>query len=217
MTEVYARSMDGAWAGYAALLLVGYLIGSIPTGVLMAKLTGGVDPRQVGSGRTGGTNALRAMGWTRGLAVALFDGCKGAVPVLIAKYVEAPDVVLALTGVAAVVGAWRSVFLGFHGGRGVATGIGAMFAIAPLVVLLAAPVFLIVIGLSRYVSLGSLLGSAAAAVIMLALVVAGVIPPALLVFGVAGAAIVWLAHADNIDRLIHGQERKLSFGRSQRS
>lgn len=209
--------MDGQLLGYGALLLVAYLIGSIPTGVLMAKLTGGVDPREVGSGRTGGTNALRAMGWTRGLAVALFDGCKGAVPVLIAMYVDAPDVILALTGVAAVVGAWRSVFLGFHGGRGVATGIGAMFAIAPLVVLLAAPIFLVVIGLSRYVSLGSLLGSAAAAVIMLALVVAGVIPPALLVFGIAGAAIVWLAHADNIDRLLHGRERKLSFGRSQRS
>jgi len=209
--------MDGQLLGYGALLLVAYLIGSIPTGVLMARLTGGVDPREVGSGRTGGTNALRAMGWTRGLAVALFDGCKGAVPVLIAMYVDAPDVILALTGVAAVVGAWRSVFLGFHGGRGVATGIGAMFAIAPLVVLLAAPVFLVVIGLSRYVSLGSLLGSAAAAVIMLALVVAGVIPPALLVFGIAGAAIVWLAHADNIDRLLHGRERKLSFGRGQRS
>jgi glycerol-3-phosphate acyltransferase PlsY len=213
----YARRMSDAWLGYGLLLLVAYLIGSIPTGVLVAKLTGGVDPRQVGSGRTGGTNALRAMGWTRGVAVALFDGCKGAVPVLIAMYFQAPDVVLALVGVAAVVGAWRSIFLGFHGGRGVATGIGAMFAIAPLVCILAAPVFLIVIALSRYVSLGSLLGSAAAAVIMFGLVVAGVIPPALLVFGIAGAVIVWLAHADNIDRLIHGQERKLSFDRGQRS
>ena len=119
--------------------------------------------------------------------------------------------------VAAVVGAWRSIFLGFHGGRGVATGIGAMFAIAPLVCLLAAPVFLIVIVLSRYVSLGSLLGSAAAAVIMLALVAAGILPAALLVFGVLGAIVVWLAHADNIDRLLHGQERKLDFTRSQRS
>ena len=98
-----------------------------------------------------------------------------------------------------------------------ATGIFETFAIAPLVCILAAPVFLIVIGLSRYVSLGSLLGSAAAALIMLGLVVAGVIPPALLVFGIAGAVIVWLADADNIDRLIHGQERKLSFDRGQRS
>ncbi len=217
MTGGYPRRMDGDPLGNVLLLVVAYLIGSIPTGVLVARLTGGVDPREVGSGRTGGTNALRAMGRTAGLAVGLFDGCKGAVPVLIAMYFQASDVVLALTGVAAVVGAWRSVFLGFHGGRGVATGIGAMFAIAPLVVLLAAPVFLIVIGLSRYVSLGSLLGSAAAALIMLGLVMAGVIPPALLVFGIAGAVIVWLAHADNIDRLIHGRERKLDFDRGQRS
>ena len=209
--------MDGELLGYGLLLVVAYLIGSIPTGVLIARLTGGIDPRQVGSGRTGGTNALRAMGWKRGLTVALFDGCKGAVPVLIALYVQAPDVILALAGVFAVVGAWRSVFLGFHGGRGVATGIGAMFAIAPLVILLAAPVFLVVIGLSRYVSLGSLLGSAAAALIMLGLVMADIIPPGLLVFGVAGAVIVWLAHADNIDRLIHHQERKLDFTRSPRS
>ena len=213
----YARAMDGQTLSAVGLIVIAYLIGSIPTGVLLAKATGGVDPRTVGSGRTGGTNALRAMGWTRGLAVALFDGCKGAVPVLIAMYFEAPDVVLALCGVAAVVGAWRSVFLGFHGGRGVATGIGAMFAIAPLVVLLAAPVFLIVIGLSRYVSLGSLLGSAAAALIMLALVMAGIIPPAAARLRRRRRVVVWLAHADNIDRLLHGQERKLDFTRGQRS
>jgi glycerol-3-phosphate acyltransferase PlsY len=209
-------AMDGELLGYALLVTVGYLLGSIPTGVLVAKATGGVDPRSVGSGRTGGTNALRAMGWTRGVSVALFDGCKGAAAILIARYFEAPDVVVALVGVAAVTGAWRSIFLGFHGGRGVATGIGVMFALAPVVCLLAAPVFLIVIALSRYVSLGSLIGSAAAGIIMLGLIAAGFLPPGFAVFGVLGAVIVWLAHADNIDRLLHGQERKLDFKRGQR-
>ena len=213
----YARRMR-RWLGYGLLWLVAYLIGSIPTGVLVARLTGGVDPREVGSGRTGGTNALRAMGRTAGLAVGLFDGCKGAVPVLIAMYFQAPDVVLALAGVAAVVGAWRSdlPWLPWRSGRGHRHRRHVRHR-APLVLHPAAPVFLIVIGLSRYVSLGSLLGSAAAALIMLGLVVAGVIPPALLVFGIAGAVIVWLAHADNIDRLIHGRERKLDFDRGQRS
>jgi glycerol-3-phosphate acyltransferase PlsY len=210
-------TMDGELLSAAGIVIVAYLIGSIPTGVIVARLTGGVDPRTVGSGRTGGTNALRAMGWKRGVSVALFDGCKGALAVLIAKYLQASDVVIALAGLAAVVGAWRSIFLGFHGGRGMATGIGAMIAIAPLVCVLAAPVFLIVIGLSRYVSLGSLLGSLAAALIMFALVVAGIVPPGLLVFGVLGAIVVWLAHADNIDRLLHGQERKLSFTRRQQT
>jgi glycerol-3-phosphate acyltransferase PlsY len=200
------------------ILLVGgaYLVGSVPTGVLMARLTGGRDPRTVGSGRTGGTNAFRAMGVARGLAVGLLDVGKGAVPVLVARWLGASDFLQALVGVAAVVGSWRSVFLGFHGGRGVASGIGAMLAIAPLVVLISGPVFLGVIALSRYVSLGSLVGSAAGAAAMLAFVALGALEPVWLVYGISAAIIVWLAHADNIDRLIHGRERKFSFNDRER-
>ena len=198
------------------LLVAGaYLVGSIPTGVLVARLTGGRDPRTVGSGRTGGTNALRAMGPPRGFAVGFIDVAKGALPVLAVRFIGADEFSQALAGVATVVGAWRSVFLGFHGGRGVATGIGAMLVIQPLVVIISAPVFVGVIALSRYVSLGSLLGSAAAAGIMLALVLAGIVEPVWLVYGLSAAAIVWLAHADNIDRLIHGRERKFFFGDSE--
>jgi glycerol-3-phosphate acyltransferase PlsY len=195
------------------LLIVGaYLLGSLPMGVLVARLTGGRDPRTVGSGRTGGTNAFRAMGAARGLLTGILDGFKGLVPVFVARFAGADEFAQALVGVAAVVGAWRSVFLGFHGGRGVATGIGAMLAIQPLVVVICAPVFLGVIALSRYVSLGSLVGSASAAGTMLLLVFVGVIAPASLVYGIGAAVIVWLAHADNIDRLLHGRERKFSFG-----
>jgi glycerol-3-phosphate acyltransferase PlsY len=199
------------------LLIVGaYLIGSMPSGVLVARLTGGRDPRTVGSGRTGGTNAIRAMGRSRGLSVGFLDVGKGALPVLVARFVGADEFVQALVGVAAVIGSWRSVFLGFHGGRGVATGIGAMLVIQPLVAVITAPVALGVIALSRYVSLGSLLGSATAVAIMLALVLAGAIAPASLVYGISAAVIVWLAHADNIDRLLHGRERKFSFGDRER-
>ncbi|MGH3075394.1 MAG: glycerol-3-phosphate 1-O-acyltransferase PlsY [Gaiellales bacterium] len=195
------------------MLIAGaYLLGSVPSGVLVARLTGGRDPRTVGSGRTGGTNAYRAMGAGRGLLTGFLDGFKGLVPVLVARFVGGNDFVQALVGVAAVVGAWRSVFLGFHGGRGVATGIGAMVAIQPLVVVLCAPVFLGVIALSRYVSLGSLVGSASAAGLMLLLAYVGIMQPASLIYGIGAAAIVWLAHADNIDRLLHGRERKFSFG-----
>ncbi|MFI5254778.1 MAG: glycerol-3-phosphate 1-O-acyltransferase PlsY [Candidatus Limnocylindrales bacterium] len=208
--------MDGQLLGAILLIVGAYLVGSLPSGVIVARLTGGKDPRTVGSGRTGGTNAYRAMGAARGLVVGFLDGFKGLLPVLIAKFVGADEMVQALVGVAAVVGAWRSAFLGFvGGGRGVATGIGAMVAIQPLVVVICAPIFLGVIALSRYVSLGSLLGSASAAAVMLALVWANTIAPAELVYGVGAAIIVWLAHADNIDRLLHGRERKLSFGRRQ--
>jgi len=204
--------MDGEVPRTILLVLGAYLLGSLPSGVIVARLTGGRDPRTVGSGRIGGTNAMRAMGAPRGVAVGLLDVAKGALPVLVARFLGAGEFVEAIVGVAAVVGAWHSVFLRFHGGRGVATAVGAMLVIQPLVALAAAPVALGVVALSRYVSLGSLLGSAAAAAIMLALVVAGVVAPASLVYGVSAAVIVWLAHADNIDRLLHGRERKLSFG-----
>ena len=105
-----------------------------------------------------------------------------------------------------MIGSARSIFLGFHGGRGVATGVGTMLVIQPLAVILAAPVFVGVILITRYVSLGSLLGSAAMipAVALVFLVINGTVPPAYLIYAVVGVGVVWIAHADNIDRLIHG-------------
>jgi len=119
-----------------------------------------------------------------------------------------------LCGLAAVLGASRSIFLGFHGGRGVGTGVGTMLVIQPWAVLLATPVFVLVIVLTRYVSLGSLLGSAAMAVLVLAwwLFASGDVPLAYPLYATVGCAVVWLAHADNIDRLLHGTERKFDLG-----
>lgn len=200
--------MDPPLVQAAVLVAIGYLSGSLPMGVIVARLTGGRDPRTVGSGRTGGTNALRAMGLGRGLAVGLSDIAKGAAPVVVAVLVGADALIQALAGVAAVLGACRSVFLRFHGGRGVATGLGALMVIQPVALVLSAPVFFGVIWFSRYVSLGSLLGSAAALLLLGLTVVAGVSPPMVMVYGIGAAALIWLAHADNIDRLVHGRERK---------
>ncbi len=160
----------------AALVLGAYLAGSLPMGVIVARLTGARDPRTVGSGRTGGTNAWRAMGLWRGILVGLLDIAKGALPVLIATELGGSPTVRALAGVAAILGAWKSVFLGFHGGRGVATGIGAMAIIQPLVILLGAPVFFGVIAVTRYVSLGSLVGSAFGAALLIPFVALGLQP-----------------------------------------
>ncbi len=190
---------------------LGYLSGSLPMGVLVARLTGGRDPRTVGSGRTGGTNALRAMGAWRAVLVAALDVLKGAVPVALAILLGASPLAVALTGVAAIVGAWASVFLRVHGGRGLATGIGATLVIQPLVVLLAAPFFFVTIWLTKYVSLGSLIASAAGAVILAIFVVLGWNDPAYLVFAVFGAVIVWIAHHDNIRRLMRGEERRFDM------
>ena len=144
------------------LVLLAYLAGSIPMGVVVARLTGGTDPRTIGSGRTGGTNALRALGRGRAAIVVTGDLLKGAVPVLLARYVTGGDpLVEVFCGAAAVAGAIWSVFAGFRSGRGVGTGVGTMLVIQPVAVLLATPVFIGVILLTRYVSLGSLIGSAA--------------------------------------------------------
>ena len=201
--------------GAAITIGLAYLIGSIPSGVIVARLAGARDPRTTGSGRTGGTNALRAMGRKLAAIVVLGDVLKGALPVLLARWLSGGDPAIeAACAVAAVIGSARSIFLGFHGGRGVATGVGTMLVIQPLAVIVAAPVFIGVILITRYVSLGSLLGSAAMipAVALVFLVINGTVPPAYLIYAVTGAAIVWLAHADNIDRLLHGTERKFDLG-----
>jgi glycerol-3-phosphate acyltransferase PlsY len=189
-------------------IALGYLSGALPMGVLVARLTGAPDPRTVGSRRTGGTNALRAMGVWRAALVATLDVLKGFVPVAAAGLLGASSIVVALTGLAAAVGAWSSVFLRFHGGRGVSTGIGAALFIQPLAVLLAAPVFFGTILLTRYVSLGSLLGTAAGAACLGLFVWLGWNDWPAFMFGVGGAGIVWLAHHDNIGRLLRGEERR---------
>jgi glycerol-3-phosphate acyltransferase PlsY len=196
------------------LVALAYLCGSIPMGVVVARLTGGVDPRTVGSGRTGGTNALRALGRRRAAVVVIGDVLKGAVPVLLARYTVGGAFIESLCAVAAVAGAIWSVFVGFRSGRGVGTGVGTMLVIQPLAVLIALPVFVVAILITRYVSLGSLLGSAAIAIAVFIMwaVANGPISGAHMLYAVAGAALVWLAHADNIERLMHGQERKFDLG-----
>src|SRR5690349_18497873 len=205
--------MDGATLLLDLVLVVAaYLCGSTPVGVLVARLTGGVDPRTVGSGRTGGTNALRALGRKRAAVVVLGDLLKGALPVLVARWVSGQALVEVACGLAAVAGAIWSVFVGFRSGRGVGTGVGTMLVIQPVAVLLALPVFIVVILLTRYVSLGSLLGSAAMipAMLLVLMVVPGT-PLPYVIYTAVGTALIWLAHADNIERLLKGEERKFDL------
>lgn len=195
------------------LMLIAYLAGSIPVGVIVARYAGGTDPRTIGSGRTGGTNALRALGPKWAVVVVTGDLLKGAIPVVLARVVTGDPLVEVLCGACAVAGAIWSIFAGFRSGRGVGTGVGTMLVIQPVAVLLAASVFVGVILLTRYVSLGSLLGSAAMfPAMLLVLLVVPATPPPYVIYAAVGAALIWLAHADNIDRLIHGKERKFDLG-----
>ena len=197
-----------------------YLAGSIPFGLLVARLTGGPDPRSVGSGRTGGTNALRALGRRRASIVAAGDILKGTLPVLAVRSLADQggaasaswwEVAAALF---AVIGATRSVWVGFKGGRGIATGFGTALAIAPLPLAAVAPVFLVVIWRTKIVSLGSLAAAAlfAPALITIDLATTASLDSALVAYGVVGPALVWVAHADNITRLRGGTERRFDSG-----
>jgi glycerol-3-phosphate acyltransferase PlsY len=193
-------------------MLVAYLAGSIPVGSLVAQRVGGPDLRSVGSGRTGGTNALRALGRKWAAVVVLGDLLKGALPVLLARSVTGDPLVEVLCGGAAVAGAIWSIFAGFRSGRGVGTGVGTMLVIQPFAVLIAAPVFILVILITRYVSLGSLLGSATMfPAMLLFLLLVPETPLPYVVYSAVGAVFIWLAHADNIERLIHGTERKFDL------
>ena len=207
-----------------ASTLGAYLAGSIPFGLLVARLTGGPDPRSIGSGRTGGTNALRALGRRRAAVVAIGDILKGTLPVLAVHSLAAQGGETGTSGwtivtaLFAVIGATRSVWVGFKGGRGIATGFGTALAIAPLALAAVSPIFLVVIWRTRIVSLGSLAAAAlfAPALILISYSTTGTLDGALITYGVVGPSLVWLAHADNIARLRNGTERTFDTGMLQR-
>jgi glycerol-3-phosphate acyltransferase PlsY len=196
--------------GRAVLLAAAaYLIGSIPWGVIIARLTGGPDPRSLGSGRTGGANVMRALGPRWALVSGLLDAAKGTVAVILARVVGAGIEVELLVALAAIVGHSRSIFVGFGGGRGIAPGWGGLLVLQPIVAVAVLPVFGGVIAATRYSSLGSLTGSATAGLLIAGLVLAGQLPPIYLAYAVAGPALIWYFHADNIGRLLRGEERKI--------
>ena len=197
--------------GALLALVAGYLIGAIPFGVLIG-LMAGVDPRRAGSGRTGATNLLRTVGPAGAAAVLLLDLAKGIGAVLLAAWLyrgAGAGWVAAAAGVAAIIGHIRSVFIGFRGGRGVATAAGGLLAMAPLALGVLAPVVVAVIWRWRYVSLGSIIGALLAPVATAALAAVGAGRIEAVGYAAAAAILITVAHADNIDRLRTGTERRL--------
>ena len=197
----------------AVLIVLSYVAGSIPFGVVVAKATGAPDPRTLGSGRTGGTNALRAMGRQRALLVVTGDVLKGTLPVIVARILTGNAGIEVVCAAAAVLGATRSMFVGFKGGRGVGTSVGTMAAIFWPALLVGFPIFIGVILATRYVSLGSLLATAGGgSVVVVAVAVSGcAVPAAYAAYAVAGVSLVWFAHTDNIRRLLSHTERKFDL------
>ncbi|MCX6168791.1 MAG: glycerol-3-phosphate 1-O-acyltransferase PlsY [Ignavibacteriales bacterium] len=210
------------------VVILSYLAGSIPTSIIVSKLVRGIDIREHGSGNAGGSNVFRVLGWKYGILVILLDALKGALAVIIVarlyldsfpfKNITPFDdftLVQIICGVTAVIGHIWTIFAGFRGGKGIATGLGVLIIIVTVDMALALGIFFLVVTLSRYISLGSI---AAAVAVPLILVIRENLfgidiqgYHTILPFTIVLALLVIYTHRKNIDRLIKGSESKLSF------
>ena len=177
-------------------------------GVIVARLTGGPDPRTIGSGRTGGANVMRALGPRLALLSGILDMLKGTVAVLLARALGAGVEVEVLAGLAAIVGHSRSPFLGLSGGRGVSAAFGAALVLAPIPALVILGVFIAALALTRYSSVASLTGAAVGGLVFTVQILVVPLDYALLGFSIGAPVLIWLFHLDNIGRLMRGEERK---------
>ena len=188
------------------LVVGGYLVGSIPTGVILARLFSATDIRREGSGNIGATNVYRVLGAKLGVITLVGDVLKGVVPVILTRFFMGDDVWIASVALSTFLGHLYPLFLGFHGGKGVATALGIFIVISPLVTAGGVIVFVVVVMRWKYVSLGSLAASASMPLFL-------VIGEYAVVYGALGLMIgclIFYRHGDNIKRLRDGKEKKLS-------
>lgn len=216
----------------AAIIILSYLVGSIPTSIIISKLVMGIDIRDHGSGNAGGTNVYRVMGWKYGISVILLDALKGVLAVVFVArlhYGNMPfnnatpfddfTLVQILAGVSAIIGHVWTVFAGFKGGKGIATALGMLIIVATIDMLVALGVFVLVVAYSRYISLGSIM--AAIAVPLTLIVRENIfhvdIPgySTLLPFIIGVSVLVIFTHRKNVVRLMNGNENKISFSKKK--
>lgn len=194
------------------LIPCAYLLGAIPFGYLIVKERTGVDVRSVGSGNVGATNVLRVAGKLPAVGVLLMDMAKGCFPVLLGRVMGAPPEILAGIAVAAVVGHVYPVFLGFRGGKGVATALGAFIALAPIATVTSAAVFILLVVWKRYVSLGSVVAVGTFPLWAYIFGRLGWMTMAWLpvsIAGVATAVVVLIRHRANLHRIHAGTESRI--------
>lgn len=216
----------------ATIIILSYLVGSIPTSIIISKAVKGIDIRNYGSGNAGGTNVMRVLGWKHGVLVIILDALKGAIAVvLVARlhYGVLPfqnvspfddfTLVQIIAGISAVVGHIWTVFAGFRGGKGIATALGMLLMIITIDMLIAVGIFLIVVSISRYVSLGSIVSAMAVPLSMifrenvLHTHIEGY--NTLLPFVIGVSLLVIFTHRKNLVRLLNGTENKLSFSKKK--
>jgi len=208
-------------AQFAAIVTIGYLLGSIPFGALIAKRQANLDVRQHGSGKMGTTNVLRTVGSKAAAGVATLDVAKGALAVLIAGliigdgYIVIGDFGLGrliaqiMAALAAVAGHIKPLFFKFQGGRGVAPFFGGLAALCPPAAIFGGEMLFVSAGLTRYASLGSLVGVVSAYAVLVPFIILNRWPIEYLVYALSGTILIIAMHRDNIARILSGKERKL--------
>jgi acyl phosphate:glycerol-3-phosphate acyltransferase len=203
------------------VIIVGYLVGSIPFGVLISRMRSGRNILQQGSGKTGATNVLRTAGRKAAAMVLIGDVLKGSLSVVLAGLIFGNDLLVVgnigigtlvaqvVAALAAIAGHNWSIFLKFKGGRGVSTFFGGMIALCPPAALIGGEVFFISAGITRYASMASIIGVVTAYVILVPLTILYKFPLEYLVYALAGGLLIIVMHKDNINRLVSGTERKI--------
>jgi glycerol-3-phosphate acyltransferase PlsY len=201
-----------AWHELLVAMLIAFWIGSLPFGYWIGRLRG-VDIRQYGSGNIGATNVFRVLGAKAATVTLLLDAFKGWLPTFVVMSAVHQDAYALLTGAAAILGHTFSPFMGFRGGKGIATGLGVLLAAAPATAGIAFLVWLVAFALTRWVSLGSILG---ALTVPIAAYWLGHSPAAVAILAIAAAIVIW-RHRANIGRMLRGTEPKLRWRRTEPS
>lgn len=215
------------------IIVLSYLVGSIPTSIIISKLFRGVDVRNYGSGNAGGSNIFRLMGWKYGVLVIILDALKGAAAVILISRLYLGDfpfanatpfddftLVQIIAGISAVIGHIWTVFAGFKGGKGIATSLGFLISVITVDMLLALAVFGLVVYFSKYISLASL--SAAISIPIILIIRENVFGvhvqsySTVLPFAIVMALLMIYTHRSNIERLISGNENRISLSKKNR-
>ncbi|SRR6266852_1701077 len=201
---------------FVVIPIAGYLLGSIPFGLILAKILGGRDVRKAGSGNIGATNVARVAGPFAGILTLILDVAKGAGAVLLAAQFSLGSTLwMMVAGLCALVGHCFPAWLKFRGGKGVATAAGVFIVMSPLAFLGAIAVFLLVVAVTRYISLGSICAAMAMPILIYFLPAAHVPVYIVLVGALAAAMLIVYKHGANIQRLVRGQEPKFSPGKKK--
>jgi glycerol-3-phosphate acyltransferase PlsY len=215
-------------AKFVLVAVIGYLMGAIPFALIISKRMAGIDISKHGSGNLGGTNVLRVLGFKAGALVMALDLAKAFVPVMLAKFIIG-DSVLSIAGLTinwqwgqvitalmVMVGHSWSVYIKFRGGKGAAAYFGGWFAIwpvGPVAALIGGVILIVTVWLSKYMSLGSIIGSLSILCLFMVLTLTDISPPIYLIYSLIAAALIVYQHRSNISRLQAGTENRMGLGR----